>query len=84
LASRGVECVVLNDKETIDVFKNWMDTNPRVWNEDIGVVHNDQWAWWKKLLNLFILSSYPLFNLIIRVIDIIFFNTFFFSRWYFF
>jgi cytosine deaminase len=36
LRSHGVEVVVLDDAETKTMFKNWIDANPRLWNEDIG------------------------------------------------
>lgn len=36
LRSHGVEVVVLDDAETKAMFKEWMDANPEVWNEDIG------------------------------------------------
>ena len=29
--------VVLDDAETKDMFRTWMDANPSLWNEDIGV-----------------------------------------------
>ena len=37
LRSHGVEVVVLDDQETKDMFRAWMDANPSLWNEDIGV-----------------------------------------------
>ena len=37
LRSNGVEVVVLDDAETKDMFRAWMDANPSLWNEDIGV-----------------------------------------------
>lgn len=37
LRSHGVEVVVLDDRETKEMFKAWMDANPSLWNEDIGV-----------------------------------------------
>ena len=37
LRSHGVEVVVLDDAETKDMFRTWMDANPSLWNEDIGV-----------------------------------------------
>ena len=37
LRSNGVEVVVLDDAETKQMFKAWMDANPSLWNEDIGV-----------------------------------------------
>jgi len=36
LRSHGVEVVVLDDAETKDMFRTWMDANPSLWNEDIG------------------------------------------------
>jgi creatinine deaminase len=36
LRSHGVEVIVLDDDETKTMFKEWMDANPDVWNEDIG------------------------------------------------
>jgi cytosine deaminase len=36
LRSHGVEVVVLDDTETKEMFKEWMDANPSLWNEDIG------------------------------------------------
>ena len=36
LRSHGVEIVVLDDAETKTMFKEWMDANPTLWNEDIG------------------------------------------------
>ena len=40
LQSRGVEILVLNDKETIEMMKNFIDNNPTLWNEDIGEKDN--------------------------------------------
>jgi len=37
LRSNGVEVVVLDDLETKTMFKDWIDANPTLWNEDIGV-----------------------------------------------
>jgi cytosine deaminase len=37
LKSRGVEVIVLNDPETIKMMKDFIEQNPKVWNEDIGV-----------------------------------------------
>ncbi|MFX0107113.1 MAG: nucleoside deaminase [Candidatus Hodarchaeota archaeon] len=34
--SRGVEVVVANDQECIDLMTNFIDQNPNLWNEDIG------------------------------------------------
>lgn len=36
LRSHGVEIVHLDDAETKEMFKAWMDANPSLWNEDIG------------------------------------------------
>lgn len=37
LRSRGVELVVLNHTETIAMMKNFIETYPTLWNEDIGI-----------------------------------------------
>ena len=37
LRSNGVELVLLDDLETKTMFKDWIDANPTLWNEDIGV-----------------------------------------------
>jgi len=36
LRSHGVDVVVLDDPETKAMFKDWIEANPRLWNEDIG------------------------------------------------
>ena len=36
LRSRGVEVVVLDDQECVDLMTNFIATNPELWNEDIG------------------------------------------------
>lgn len=36
LKTRGVEVVLLNDKDTIEMMKNFITNNPSLWNEDIG------------------------------------------------
>ena len=36
LKSRGVEVIVLNDFETTQMMKDFIDQNPALWNEDIG------------------------------------------------
>lgn len=36
LTSRGVETIVLNDPETIQMMRDFIDQNPTLWNEDIG------------------------------------------------
>ncbi len=37
LRKNGVEVEVLNDKECIDIMTEFIDSNPKLWNEDIGV-----------------------------------------------
>ena len=37
LASRGVEVVVLDDAECVDLMATFIAENPALWNEDIGV-----------------------------------------------
>lgn len=37
LASRGVEVVVLNDETCIQMMKDFINDEPTLWNEDIGV-----------------------------------------------
>ncbi|MCO6474285.1 MAG: nucleoside deaminase [Melioribacteraceae bacterium] len=37
LRSRGVEVVVLNDEECIEMMENFIASKPGLWNEDIGV-----------------------------------------------
>lgn len=37
LASRNVEVTVLNDPTCISMMKNFIETSPQLWNEDIGV-----------------------------------------------
>jgi creatinine deaminase len=37
LSERGVEVVVLNDKNCFDMIQNYILNNNEVWNEDIGV-----------------------------------------------
>lgn len=34
--SRGVEVVVLNEKNCIKIMKDFIEKNPALWNEDIG------------------------------------------------
>ena len=36
LKKNGVEVVVLNNQECIDLMENFIDKNPDLWNEDIG------------------------------------------------
>ena len=37
LKSRGVEVVVANNQECIDIMKSFINDKPELWNEDIGV-----------------------------------------------
>jgi len=37
LRSRGVELVVLNDRECIGMMRGFIESNQGLWNEDIGV-----------------------------------------------
>ena len=37
LAADGVECIVLNDSECIELMETFIMKYPEVWNEDIGV-----------------------------------------------
>jgi creatinine deaminase len=37
LRSRGVELVVLNDPRCIQMMKDFINANPKLWNEDIGL-----------------------------------------------
>jgi len=37
LKSRGVEVIVLNDDECIEMMMNFIKEKPELWNEDIGV-----------------------------------------------
>jgi creatinine deaminase len=36
-AARGVQCVVLNDRECIAMMQAFIRDNPDLWNEDIGI-----------------------------------------------
>lgn len=36
LRQNGVDVVVLNDQECIDIMQNFIKENPQLWNEDIG------------------------------------------------
>jgi cytosine/creatinine deaminase len=36
LRSRGVEVVVLDDAECVEIMAGFITANPRLWNEDIG------------------------------------------------
>lgn len=37
MQSHGVEVIDLNNKECIQLMTNFIDKNPKLWNEDIGV-----------------------------------------------
>src|SRR5690606_1385706 len=37
LQSRGVELIVLNNKDCYDLMQQFIQEKPQVWNEDIGV-----------------------------------------------
>ena len=37
LAQNGVEVIVINDNECIEMMQDFIKTNPGLWNEDIGV-----------------------------------------------
>ncbi len=37
LRARGVEIEVLQDPECLDLMRRFIEANPRLWNEDIGV-----------------------------------------------
>jgi cytosine deaminase len=37
LMRNGVEIIVINDKECIDMMRNFINANPGLWNEDIGL-----------------------------------------------
>jgi creatinine deaminase len=37
LAQHGVELLVMNDNECIEMMQHFIKTNPGLWNEDIGV-----------------------------------------------
>lgn len=36
LKKNGVEVIVLNDQDCIDLMETFIDENPELWNEDIG------------------------------------------------
>jgi len=36
LRSRGVDLVVLNDAECIELMRKFIESHPKLWNEDIG------------------------------------------------
>lgn len=35
--AHGVECIVLNDAECVAMMRAFIQTHPKLWNEDIGV-----------------------------------------------
>jgi cytosine deaminase len=37
LAENGIEVTVVNDPGLIEMMSSWIDANPALWNEDIGV-----------------------------------------------
>ena len=37
LRSKGIEVIVLNDKECIDMMTRFINEKPQLWNEDIGI-----------------------------------------------
>jgi len=37
LRSKGIEVIVLNDKECIDMMTKFINEKPQLWNEDIGI-----------------------------------------------
>ncbi|MHC4976377.1 MAG: nucleoside deaminase [Planctomycetota bacterium] len=37
LRSRGVELVVADDRECVEMMRSFIDANPSLWNEDIGI-----------------------------------------------
>lgn len=37
LRSKGVEVIILNNQECIDMMQDFIANNPQLWNEDIGV-----------------------------------------------
>jgi cytosine deaminase len=37
LKQNGVEVIVANNNECIEMMENFIKTNPHLWNEDIGV-----------------------------------------------
>jgi creatinine deaminase len=36
LRSRGIELIILNDPECIQMMQDFIAANPKLWNEDIG------------------------------------------------
>ena len=38
LIQKGVEIIVVNNNECIEMMENFIKTNPGLWNEDIGVL----------------------------------------------
>jgi cytosine deaminase len=37
LIQKGVEIIVVNNNECIEMMESFIKTNPELWNEDIGV-----------------------------------------------
>ena len=37
LRSRGIEIEILDNKECVDMMKDFIQKNPKLWNEDIGI-----------------------------------------------
>lgn len=37
LRSRGVELVILNESECVELMEEFINSNPALWNEDIGI-----------------------------------------------
>ena len=37
LRSHGVELRVINNEECIQLMRNFIESNPKLWNEDIGI-----------------------------------------------
>ncbi len=37
-ATHGVQCTVVNDRECVEMMREFIRTHPDLWNEDIGVV----------------------------------------------
>lgn len=38
--SNGIDLVILNDKECVEMMKEFIKNHPELWNEDIGVPDN--------------------------------------------
>jgi cytosine deaminase len=36
-SANGVQCVVMQNRECIELMRNFIQANPDVWNEDIGI-----------------------------------------------